>query len=210
MRGLFEVLLQTYGPQHWWPADTPFEVMVGAVLTQNTSWTNVERALARLREKHALDADAILAMDPAELAETLTPVGYFNVKARRLRAFCDFYRAAGGLDALGAMETQALRSVLLGIHGVGPETADDILLYAFDRPVFVVDAYTRRIFARIGLLAGDEGYEQIRLGLEDALGPDVALFREYHGLLVRHGKDTCKTRPNCAACCLNAQCAAAC
>ncbi|HSQ07588.1 MAG TPA: endonuclease, partial [Chromatiaceae bacterium] len=147
-RAVLDALLAAYGPQHWWPAQTPFEVMVGAVLTQNTAWVNVERGLDRLRVRlggpEALDAGPILALPEAELAECLRPVGYFNVKARRLRSFCTQYLAAGGLAGLGRLDTLALRHRLLAIDGVGPETADDMLLYAFDRPVFVVDAYTRR------------------------------------------------------------------
>ncbi|MBK1723774.1 endonuclease [Thiocystis violacea] len=182
--------------------------MVGAVLTQNTAWINVERALARLRERAALDAEAILALAPDALADALRPAGYFNVKARRLSAFCEFFLAAGGLEGLSALETPPLRRDLLGVKGVGPETADDMLLYAFERPVFVVDAYTRRIFTRLGLLEGDEGYEEIRQGFETALGPDVPLFKEYHALVVRHGKERCKTRPGCVDCVLRSACPA--
>lgn len=205
-RRVFETLFSAYGPQHWWPAGSPFEVMVGAVLTQNTAWTNVERALERLRAACTLDAEAILALPADRLAEALRPAGYFNVKARRLSAFCEHYVAAGGFDGLRALETDALRHALLGVKGVGPETADDMLLYAFERPVFVVDAYTRRVFSRLGLLDGGEGYEEIRARFETALGPDVPLYNEYHALVVRHGKDVCKTRPGCAACVLRSRC----
>ncbi|NEX20091.1 endonuclease III domain-containing protein [Thiorhodococcus mannitoliphagus] len=208
-RGVFQTLFGAYGPQHWWPADSPFEVMVGAVLTQNTAWTNVERALQRLRDLDALAPEAILALPMEGLAEALRPAGYFNVKARRLSAFCQHYVASGGFEALSALETAALRRSLLDVNGVGPETADDMLLYAFERPVFVVDAYTRRIFSRLGLLDGDEVYEAIRKHFESALGPDVPLFNEYHALVVRHGKEVCKTRPNCAECVLRSRCPAA-
>jgi len=203
---VFRALLAAHGPQHWWPGETAFEVMVGAILTQNTAWTNVETGLERLTGRVPLDAQAILALAPEELAECLRPVGYFNVKARRLRAFCRAFLEAGGLEALAALDTADLRRRLLRIHGVGPETADDMLLYAFGRPVFVVDAYTRRIFVRLGVLGGSEGYETIRHGFETALGPDVPLFNEYHALIVRHGKDVCRTRPRCGACCLRGLC----
>ena len=186
--------------------------MVGAVLTQNTAWTNVERGLARLKERlgaNDLSPHAILALPEAELADCLRPVGYFNVKARRLRAFCGAYVAAGGREALSRLTTAELRHRLLAIPGVGPETADDMLLYAFDRPVFVVDAYTRRLLSRLGLLTGAESYETIRLGLEGALGLDAALFNEYHALIVRHGKESCRPRPRCGACCLAGRCPAA-
>lgn len=209
LRVVFDTLLAAYGPQHWWPAETAFEVMVGAVLTQNTAWTNVERALLRLTARVPLEAQAILDLPLEELAHALQPSGYFNVKAQRLRAFCEVFIAEGGLERLRALETGELRRRLLAIRGVGPETADDMLLYAFGRPVFVVDAYTRRVFTRLGLLAGDEGYETIRAAFESALGPDAPLYNEYHALIVRHGKDLCRTRPRCADCRLRPQCPAA-
>jgi endonuclease-3 related protein len=180
--------------------------MAGAVLTQNTAWVNVERALAQLSAEVPLEPAAVLRLPLEALAACLRPVGYFNVKARRLRAFCAELIAAGGIEGLAALPTGELRRRLLAIHGVGPETADDMLLYAFERPVFVVDAYTRRIFTRLGLLAGDEDYERIRHAFESALGADVALFNEYHALIVRHGKMVCRTRPRCDACCLRPLC----
>lgn len=206
MLAVFRSLLAAYGPQRWWPGDSPFEVMVGAVLTQNTAWTNVEMGLARLTSRIPLEADAILSIPTAELADCLHPVGYFNVKAQRLHSFCRAFLEAGGLDGLGKLETSDLRRLLLSIHGVGPETADDMLLYAFQRPVFVVDAYTRRIFERLGMLRGGEGYEPVRNGFERALGPDLSLFNEYHALIVHHGKYVCRTTPRCAECCLNPRC----
>lgn len=209
LRAVYAALLAAHGPQYWWPADGPFEVMVGAVLTQNTAWSNVEQALARLRQRVALESSAILALALEDLAEALRPAGYFNVKARRLRAFCAAYQAAGGFDGWKALATAELRGALLAIHGIGPETADDILLYAFERPVFVVDAYTRRVFTRLGRLAGHEGYEQIRATFETRLGPDVPLYQEYHALIVRHGKQVCRTRPDCSTCVLRWGCAAA-
>jgi endonuclease III related protein len=183
--------------------------MVGAVLTQNTAWTNVERALARLATLIPLTAPAILALDAAELAEALRPLGYFNVKARRLRSFCEEFIAAGGHDGLAALDTPALRHRLLAIPGVGPETADDILLYVFERPVFVVDAYTRRVFTRLGQLHGREDYETIRAAFERALGPDIPLYNAYHALIVRHGKEVCRKTPRCPGCCLRPHCPSA-
>lgn len=208
MKAVFEALLGAYGPQHWWPAQTPFEVMVGAVLTQNTAWTNVERALERLTVRIPLDAQAILDLPLGELAQALQPSGYFNVKARRLGALCEGLIIQGGVEGLSSLETGELRRRLLAISGIGPETADDMLLYAFERPVFVVDAYTRRIFGRLGLLGGHEGYETIRSAFEAALGPDVPLYNEYHALIVRHGKDVCRTRPRCPECVLKRDCPA--
>lgn len=206
LRAVFDRLLERYGPQHWWPGDSPFEIMVGAVLTQNTAWTNVERAIANLVANDALDPGAMLAVDEARLAEWLRPSGYFNVKARRLRNFCRWYREAGGAPALARQDTAVLRHALLAVDGIGPETADDMLLYAFERPVFVIDAYTRRLFARLGLIDGNEGYETLRHACERALGPEVALFNEFHALIVAHAKQHCRVRPLCAACCLRRLC----
>ncbi len=204
---VYQRLRAAHGPQHWWPADDgPFEVMAGAVLTQNTAWTNVERAIANLRRARALNARAILAAHPRRLARWLKPSGYFNVKAKRLRAFCRWYREQGGLKTLQALPTTELRAALLAVHGVGPETADDILLYAFARPVFVIDAYTRRIFQRLGLIDGDEGYETLRALFERAVRKNVARYNEYHALIVRHGKEICRTRPRCGICCLAGAC----
>ncbi len=206
LRAAFDLLLDRYGPQGWWPGETPFEVMVGAVLTQNTAWSNVERAIANLKRAGVLSCGAMLALAPEALAALIRPAGYFNVKAVRLQALCRFLVEAGGEAALAARDTPGLRTALLAVHGVGPETADDILLYAFGRPVFVVDAYTRRIGARLGLVAGDEGYEIIRRTFEAALGPDVAVFNEYHALLVRHAKVHCRPRPRCEGCPLATLC----
>lgn len=180
--------------------------MVGAVLTQNTAWVNVERAIANLKQVNALTPEAIVAAHPKRLAKWLKPSGYFNVKAKRLRAFCRWLIAQGGVAVLAQLATNELRTRLLAVHGVGPETADDILLYAFERPVFVIDAYTRRIFQRLGAIRGDEDYEMLRLSFEQALGPDTALFNEYHGLIVRQGKDVCRTRPLCAQCAIARLC----
>lgn len=209
-RSLYQRLAHHYGPQHWWPAETSFEVMLGAVLTQNTAWTNVERALARLQSRIALTPDAILGLEHELLADAIRPSGYYNVKAKRLRQFCEALVAVGGEPALSAMETAVLRRWLLDIHGIGPETADDILLYAFERPVFVVDAYTRRLFQRLALIEGAEGYEGIRVLVEEALGPDPAAFNEYHALIVRHAKERCRARkPLCSECTLRKNCQAA-
>ncbi len=206
VRSVYRALLAGHGPQRWWPGDTPFEVMVGAVLTQNTAWSNVERAIANLRAADALDAGTIASVPLRRLAQWIRPSGYFNVKARRLQSFCRWYRDAGGMRRLSRWDTGRLRAALLGVHGVGPETADDILLYAFGRPVFVIDAYTRRIFARLGLVGGREPYETLRAAFERALETDAALFNEYHALLVVHGKDVCRPRPRCDACVLRRHC----
>ena len=195
-----------YGPQHWWPGDSRFEIMVGAVLTQNTAWSNVEKAIAQLKRARALSPEAIARAPHARLARWLRPSGYFNIKARRLKSMCRWLIAQGGVRRLARRETPELRHALLAVHGIGPETADDILLYAFHRPVFVIDAYTRRLFARLGLVQGDEGYETLRHLFESALVPSAPLYNAYHALIVRHGKDVCRKPPRCSSCCLAGGC----
>jgi endonuclease-3 related protein len=199
-------LYRAYGPQHWWPGDTPFEIMVGAILTQNTAWSNVEKAIANLVAKDKLYPQAIVNARHDQLAGWLRPSGYFNIKAERLKSFCRWYLEAGEHAALVRLATGTLRAALLDVKGIGPETADDMLLYAFERPVFVIDAYTRRLFSRLGLLDGTAPYETLRLGFESTLGPDEALFNEYHALIVAHAKDICRPRPGCAVCCLAGRC----
>lgn len=206
---VYRTLQSAFGAQHWWPADSPFEVMVGAVLTQNTAWSNVEKAIANLRERNRLDAQSIVQARHDHLASWLRPSGYFNIKAKRLKNFCRWYLESGGFENLQPLETAALRHGLLSVNGVGHETADDILLYAFERPVFVIDAYTRRLFARLGLFRGDEPYDDLRLAIERELGPDVALYNEYHALIVRHAKEHCRVRPLCGDCVLRTGCPAA-
>lgn len=206
LMALYEAMRAAYGPQHWWPAESPFEVMVGAVLTQNTAWGNVEKAISNLKAASLLEPTALAEAAPDRVAEAIRPAGYFNVKTRRLQAFCRYLVGEGGETALAARETARLRHDLLAVHGVGPETADDMLLYAFQRPVFVIDTYTRRLLARHGLIQGEEGYEALRHGFEAALPPDVALFNEYHALIVRHAKEACRKRPLCDRCCLRSRC----
>ena len=182
--------------------------MVGAILTQNTAWTNVEKAIANLLAHERLDAAKIVAARRDHLANWLRPSGYFNVKAGRLKNFCRWYLERGGFRALSRMDTTQLRLALLSVKGVGPETADDMLLYAFERPVFVIDTYTRRLFARLGLFSGNEGYDTMRVDIESILGPDTALFNEYHALIVRHAKEICRVRPRCGDCVLSDRCPA--
>lgn len=209
LHALLDHLLGAYGPQHWWPGDSPFEVMVGAVLTQNTAWSNVERAIAGLKAAGALSPESIAALSHERLAALIRPAGYFNVKATRLQALCRFLLEAGGEPALADTPTENLRVRLLAVHGVGPETADDLLLYAFERPVFVIDAYTRRLFGRLGLASGHESYEELRAGVESAIGADAAAFNELHALIVHHAKVACAKVPRCAGCCLGEICPSA-
>ena len=205
---VYRRLHATHGPQHWWPGDSAFEIMVGAVLTQNTAWTNVEKAIANLKAAQALSPEVIVAASHRRLAAWLKPSGYFNIKAQRLRAFCTWLIRKGGAKRIARLPTEVLRAELLQVHGVGPETADDILLYAFNRPVFVIDAYTRRLFQRLGLIRGDEKYEPLRQWFETTLLADVPLFNEYHALIVAHAKDVCRKRPRCGTCKLGPLCPA--
>jgi endonuclease-3 related protein len=203
---IYQSLLTTYGDQAWWPGDSRFEIMVGAVLTQNTAWTNVEKALANLKAAQLLDADVILTLPGDRLAELIRPSGYYNTKVMRLKNLCRMLVDAGGEEELDRLPTAQLRATLLAVNGVGPETCDDILLYAFGRPVFVIDAYTRRLLRRYGLASGDESYATLRMGFEQALGPDVALYKQYHGLIVQHAKVACAATPRCQSCCLRKDC----
>ena len=209
---IFQRLMHGYGPQKWWPAETPFEVMVGSVLTQNTSWVNVERAIGNMKKQNALSASRIATMTHERLARLLTPVGYFNVKATRLKNFCQWYLAHGGQRQLQKIPTETLRHLLLEVNGIGPETADDMLLYAFGRPVFVIDAYTRRLFVRLGIIDGRESYETLRSLFETKLArvkEKVTLFNEYHALIVHHAKYICRNKPLCHECCLCQRCKSA-
>ena len=210
LRRIYEALFAMYGPQHWWPGESPFEIMVGAILTQNTAWSHVARAIRRLGQENHLTPLAIVSADPACLAAWLRPTGYFNVKAQRLQDFCRWYLAHGQATALATVPTADLRRALLAVNGIGPETADDILLYALERPVFVVDAYTRRLLARLAVAQGNEPYETLRALFEGALGAEVALYNEYHALIVRHAQDTChKRQPLSHQCGLVQHCPAA-
>jgi len=194
--------------------------MVGAILTQNTAWTNVEKAIANLIDHRALDPHKILNCSPTRLAEWLRPAGYFNIKARRLRNFCQWFLDHGGYDVLTQQDTATLREGLLSVNGIGPETADDILLYAFDRPVFVIDAYTRRIFSRLGLIDADSTYESLRSWFETTLTRSLSrsseaqerhehrlyVYNELHALIVVHAKDICRPQPVCRECSLHRHC----
>jgi len=202
----FQILLDAYGAQKWWPGETAFEVMIGAILTQNTAWSNVEKAIENLKQADIFSETALLAASHDEIAQLIRPSGYFNIKTNRLKQFCTSLQQQGGEQALRKLGTTALRKLLLSIKGVGPETADDILLYAFQRPVFVIDTYTRRIFSRLGKVAGDEPYEELRAGFELALEPDANLFNEYHALIVYHAKHSCKNKPTCINCPLMSLC----
>lgn len=199
---MYALMAAHYGPTHWWPGDSAFEIAVGAVLTQNTAWTNVEKAIGNLKAGKLLTPQAILSCPSETLEQALTPSGYFRVKAKRLRSFCAYLMESyqGSMRRMARVPLERLRPELLGVHGIGPETADDILLYACGKCVFVVDAYTRRILSRHGLVHEDVSYEDLRTFFESRLKPDVFMFKEYHGLIVWTGKDFCRRNPRCETC----------
>jgi endonuclease-3 related protein len=199
----YDAMSSTLGPMRWWPAKTPFEVIVGAILTQNTAWTNVEKAIDNLRQVKLLTPAALAHVSQPRLARLIRSSGYFRQKARKLKAFVGFLRRGygGSLARMFRQPTAALREELLGVHGIGPETADSILLYAGNHPVFVVDAYTRRILTRHGVMSEKSAYEEIRLLFETNLPRDPKLWNEYHALVVNVGKNWCRNRnPRCEEC----------
>ncbi|MFA4982366.1 MAG: endonuclease III domain-containing protein [Candidatus Omnitrophota bacterium] len=203
---IYKRLYKVYGRQHWWPGDTRFEMMVGAILTQNTSWSNVEKAIRNLKKENALSsAEKLLRTNGRTLARLIRPSGYYNVKSKRLRDFAGFLvaRYGGDLNMMSRRETGELREELLDVKGVGPETCDSMLLYALNRPVFVVDAYTRRIFSRHKLIDGNAGYHDIQRLFMVNLPADHRLYNEYHALIVRLGKELCRKNPSCERCPLN-------
>lgn len=205
---IYQRLLTDGGLQGWWPGDTPFEIAVGAVLTQNTSWTGVQKAIARLKDAGMLSASAILAADRSGLGEAIRPSGYFNIKSTRLKALAEFLISADAPEVTGLdyADRDELRRNLLTVKGVGRETADSIMLYALGVPIFVVDAYTRRIFGRLGLIDPDADYDVIRAFFESRMAPDPSLFGDFHAQIVRCAKEFCRTRPMCLKCPLRELC----
>lgn len=210
---LYDKMLMHFGPQHWWPGETPFEVMVGAILTQNTNWGNVEKAIHNLKGRGLLDARRMLALPPAALAELIRPAGYFNIKTQRLLNFLSYFVESYGADVVRMRErpASALREELLAVKGIGPETADSILLYALDKPSFVIDAYTHRVLSRHFLITEETDYSEMQQLMSSVHGEPVepceservSLYNEYHALLVRIGKEFCRPKPQCEKCPLN-------
>ena len=202
LKQFYQALLKHYGPQKWWPAETPFEVMLGAVLTQNTSWANVTKALNNLKEAGLLSPEKLHQIDTEQLAELIKPAGYFNIKAKRLSNLLDwlFENYQGSVEQMLADDLSRLRPSLLTVSGIGPETCDSILLYATGKPTFVVDTYTYRVLVRHNLIWEDATYDDIKALFEDNLREDVALYNEYHALLVRVGKECCRPQPRCEGC----------
>ena len=205
---IYNKLLSHFGPQNWWPvtsANPEFEIIIGAILTQNTAWSNVEKAIDNLRENKMLGIRAIKNAEAGKLASVIRPSGYHNQKAKKLKNMAIFLER-NPIGLLKKTEIRELRERLLGINGVGPETADSIILYALKKPTFVVDAYTKRIFSRMGLIDKNADYEEVKDFFEKNLPKDTNLFNEYHALIVAHGKNICKKRPLCHACPLNSVC----
>ncbi len=199
---LYRRLFDRFGPQGWWPGETPFEVALGAILTQNTNWQNVSRVLEALKANGDLDPVILTEMPEADLARRFRPAGYYNLKARRVKNFLDFLAARFGnsMEKMALEELEDLRVELLGLHGIGPETADSILLYALHKPTFVVDAYTFRILSRHDLATEPCSYEELRQLFMERLPLEVPLYQEFHALLVRLGKEFCRPQPRCAGC----------
>ena len=208
LRYIYDNLFLHYGPQHWWPAETPFEVIIGAILTQSTAWHNVEKAINNLKNFDALSPAALRRLSQEEIGRLVHPCGYYNAKARKLKALVEWLDVVcrDNLEVLFKIETDELRKQLLSVHGVGPETAESILLYAANKPVFVIDAYTRRVMSRLGVTPETDtyiGYQQLFM---QSLPSDIRLFNEYHALLVMLGKTVCRKQPLCEKCCLFDMC----
>lgn len=191
-----------FGHRNWWPGETPFEVMVGAILTQNTAWSNVEKAIRNLKANRALTIQGVRAAREQDLAEWIRPSGYFNQKARKLKALVAFIDEThgGSLARMRKVPLDELRAQLLAVNGIGPETADSILLYALDQPIFVVDAYTRRIFSRHFYLNGEPSYHAIQERFMRECPPDIEFYNDFHAQIVETGKTYCRKRPLCEGC----------
>ena len=203
LRQLYRKLYRAFGPQYWWPGDTPFEVAVGAILTQNTNWGNVEKAIKNLKQQKVLSAKAIHEMPASELALLIRPAGYFNIKAKRLKSFIGFLAENfhGSMKRMRKDDMSSLREKLLDVNGIGPETADSILLYALEKPSFVIDAYTKRVLSRHEIMEYDRSYEEFQNLFHTALDKEVKLFNEYHALFVQVGKTYCRPKaPLCDEC----------
>lgn len=205
---LYQQLRSAYGPQpDWWPGAGAFEIAIGAILTQNTRWQQVEKALANLKQAGLLSCAAMLQTPLTTLAELIRPAGYYNLKAVRLHNLCRYWVAAGGFPVLAQSPLQTTRAALLQVNGIGPETADSILLYALQQPVFVIDVYTRRLLMRYGLLQGVANYAALQADMERGLPAEVALYQEFHALIVIHAQQTCTKQPRCTVCALRTACA---
>ncbi|MDO8281680.1 MAG: endonuclease III domain-containing protein [Thermodesulfovibrionia bacterium] len=202
LKKIYRTLYKSFGPQNWWPGDTPFEIAVGAILTQNTSWGNVEKAISNIKRQKALTAKKLHEMPHEELASLIKPSGYFNVKAKRLKGFLSYLSSnyGGSMAKMQKRGLPMLRKELLEVNGIGPETADSILLYALEKPTFVIDAYTKRVLQRHGIVKEDATYHEMQELFHNNLPHDVSLYNEYHALFVMAGKHYCKPKPKCEGC----------
>jgi endonuclease-3 related protein len=202
LNSIYHKLFTCFGPQYWWPGETPFEVAVGAILTQNTNWTNVEKAINNLKNSGKLNLKAMRGIDIDELASLIRPAGYFNVKAKRLKNFiallADEYK--GSMKIMKREDLYVIREKLLLVNGIGPETADSIMLYALEKPVFVIDAYTKRILSRHNIMDHDSSYNEFQELFQSQFQKNVCFYKEYHALLVHLAKNYCRTKPACAGC----------
>jgi len=199
---IYKKLYTSFGPQHWWPGDTPFEVAVGAILTQNTNWGNVEKAIENLKKNRLFRPSALHELSHNRLAELIRPAGYFNIKAKRLKNFIDLLMREyqGSMNRMKKEDFSSVRKKLLSVNGIGPETADSIILYALEKPVFVIDAYTKRVLSRHNILDHDVSYEAFQEFFHATLKENVGLFNEYHALVVKLAKEYCRTKPVCTGC----------
>ncbi len=199
---MYYLLCKAFGPQHWWPGETPFEIAVGAILTQNTNWGNVEKAINNLKKQNALNVKTLHNMADKKLALLIKPAGYYNIKTKRLKNFLDFFtnHYKGSIEKMKTENKEALREKLLNINGIGPETADSILLYALEKPIFVIDAYTKRVLIRHNVVSEKADYHEMQEIFHKNLPQDTTLFNEFHALFVKLGKDFCRTKPRCEAC----------
>ncbi len=206
IKKIYDILYTAYGPQDWWPGDSRLEIIIGAILTQAVSWKNVEKAIGNLKNNGLLDINGLDQIEQDQLAQLIKPSGYYNMKAKKLKSFIRFLKEDynASLDNLAKGKPDNKREELLEIYGIGPETADSILLYAFNKPVFVIDTYTKRIFSRIGYIKANISYQKLQAKIENNLKTDKKLYNEYHALLVKHAKEHClKSSPLCKGCPIN-------
>jgi len=204
IKDIYNKLYKYYGEQYWWPGDSPFEIVIGAILTQNISWENVEKAISNL--KPFLEPEIIYDMGEEKLSELIRPSGFYNIKAKRIKNFLKWFKEKDfSFEQPEEQEIDELRRQLLCINGIGRETADSIILYALEKPIFVIDAYTRRMFKRLGFMIPDD-YDEVRDMFENNLENDIKVFNEYHALIVRHSKEYCRKKSLCEVCCLRSSC----
>jgi endonuclease-3 related protein len=198
----YRTLLDRFGHQNWWPAESPFEMMIGAILTQNTAWTGVEKAITHLKENDLLNPESISTVNPERLAGLIRPAGYFNQKTKRIQSFTRWFleKFEGKIERMKEVPFLEMREELLAQNGIGPETADSILLYALRHPTFVIDTYTYRMLHRHGFVGEESSYEEMKTVMEEQLPKEEALFNDFHAQIVRVGKEYCRKKPNCEQC----------